>query len=158
SNFKDEIGELRSAFNRMYKKIKELINDVYISHIRKKDLELQRKQAQISALQSQINPHFLFNVLETIRMRSLLKKEDETAKIIQNMAKLLRTSITWGKDWVTVKEEVQLIQSFLEIQQYRFGDKLQYAFDVDESTFDYTIPNMLLIPFVENASIHGIEP
>ncbi|HLR74053.1 MAG TPA: histidine kinase, partial [Virgibacillus sp.] len=121
SNFRDEIGELTSAFNRMSKKIKELINDVYISHIRKKDLELQRKQSQINALQSQINPHFLFNVLETIRMRSILKKEDETAEIIEDMAKLLRNSINWGKDWVTVKEEVELIQSFLEIQQYRFG-------------------------------------
>lgn len=155
--YQDEIGELTSAFNRMSKKIKELINDVYIARIQKKDLELQRKQAQISALQSQINPHFLFNVLETIRMRSILKKEDETAKIIQNMAKLLRTSITWSKEWVTVREEIQLIQSFLEIQQYRFGDKLQYEFDVDESSLDCTIPSMSLIPFVENANIHGIE-
>lgn len=155
--YQDEIGELTSAFNRMSRKIKELINDVYIARIQKKDLELQRKQAQISALQSQINPHFLFNVLETIRMRSILKKEDETAKIIQNMAKLLRTSITWSKEWVTVREEIQLIQSFLEIQQYRFGDKLQYEFDVDESSLDCTIPSMSLIPFVENANIHGIE-
>lgn len=158
SNFQDEIGELTSAFNRMSKKIKELINDVYISHIRKKDLELQRKQSQINALQSQINPHFLFNVLETIRMRSILKKEDETAEIIEDMAKLLRNSINWGKDWVTVKEEVELIQSFLEIQQYRFGNKLQYVFDVDQSIFDCLILNMSLIPFVENASMHGIEP
>jgi len=157
-NFQDEIGELTSAFNRMSKKIKELINDVYISHIRKKDLELQRKQAQINALQSQINPHFLFNVLETIRMRSILKEEDETADIIEDMANLLRNSIHWGKDWVTVKEEVELIQSFLEIQQYRFGNKLQYVFDVDQSVLDCPILNMSLIPFVENASIHGIEP
>ncbi|KRG15303.1 sensor histidine kinase [Lederbergia galactosidilytica] len=156
-DYRDEIGELTSAFNRMSQKIKELINDVFIVRIQKKDLELQRKQAQLSALQSQINPHFLFNVLETIRMRSILKNEDETANIIKNMAQLLRTSITWGKDMVTVKEEVDLIRSFLEIQEYRFDDKMQYLISVEEETYYYSIPNMSLIPFVENASIHGIE-
>ncbi|MFC0472081.1 sensor histidine kinase [Halalkalibacter kiskunsagensis] len=155
--YKDEIGQLTSEFNRMSQKINDLINDVYIANLQKKDLELKRKQAQLSALQSQINPHFLFNSLETIRMRSLLKKESETAKIIQNMAKLLRNSITWGKDWVTVEEELKIIQCFLEIQQYRFGDKLLFEIEVDEEAKGFMIPNMSLIPFVENASIHGIE-
>ncbi len=90
-------------------------------------------------------------------MRSILKNEDETANIIKNMAQLLRTSITWGKDMVTVKEEVDLIRSFLEIQEYRFDDKMQYLISVEEETYYYSIPNMSLIPFVENASIHGIE-
>lgn len=153
----DEIGELTDAFNRMFKRIKRLINDVYVVRIQKKDVELQRKQAQLNALQTQINPHFLFNVLETIRMRSVLKKEHETADIIHNMSKFLRTSITWGKDWVTVREETELIQSFLEIQQYRYGHKLQYDIDVDSSVYEYVIPNMSLIPFVENATIHGVE-
>lgn len=157
-NYLDEIGELTDAFNRMFKRIKKLINDVYVVGIQKKDEELQRKQAQLNALQTQINPHFLFNVLETIRMRSVLKKEHETADIIHNMSKFLRTSFTWGKDWVTVKEEAQLIHSFLEIQQYRYGHKLQYDIDVDSSVYEYVIPNMLLIPFVENATIHGVEP
>lgn len=157
-NYQDEIGELTYAFNRMASKIKRLINEVYVADIQKKDLELQRKQAQLSALQSQINPHFLFNVLETIRMRSILKKENETAKIIENIAKMLRKSFIWGKDWVTVEEEIYLIQCFLEIQHYRFDDKMQYQIDVDPDASKCLIPNMSLIPFVENASIHGIEP
>jgi len=157
-NYQDEIGELTQAFNRMSSKIKKLINEVYIADIQKKDLELRRKQAQLGALQSQINPHFLFNVLETIRMRSLLKKEDETAKIIQNMAKMLRKSLMWGKDWVKVEEEIYLIKCFLEIQHYRFDDKMQYHIEVDPEVNKCLIPNMSLIPFVENASIHGIEP
>lgn len=156
--YKDEIGVLTTEFNRMSKKIKDLINDVYIARIQKKDLEIQKKETQLKALQSQINPHFLFNVLETIRMRSVLKKEEETAEIIRNMAQLLRNSITWEKDFITVKEEVQLIQAFLEIQKYRFDDKMQYSIQLADSAEHILIPNMTIIPFVENASIHGIEP
>ncbi|WP_088102737.1 sensor histidine kinase [Halalkalibacter urbisdiaboli] len=155
---KDEIGELTSEFNRMTRTINQLINDVYVANIQKKDLEIKEKQAQLSALQSQINPHFLFNALETIRMRSIIKEEVETAKIIQNMAKIFRNSLTWGKDWVTVREEMKLIICFLEIQQYRFGDKLEYHIDIEDQVYNYKIPNMAFLPFVENASIHGVEP
>ncbi|MCT8137107.1 sensor histidine kinase [Anaerobacillus sp. CMMVII] len=153
----DEIGELTKEFNRMSRTIKKLINDVYLANLEKKDLELKEKQAQLSALQSQINPHFLFNALETIRMRSVMKDESETAKIIQNMAKIFRNSLTWGKEWVTVREEMKLIICFLEIQKYRFGDKLEYHIEVDEAAHDCIIPNLAFLPFVENASIHGIE-
>lgn len=156
--YHDEIGTLTNAFNRMAKRIKNLINDVYVAGIQKRDLELQQKKTQLSALQSQINPHFLFNVLETIRMRSYMKQEYETAHIIQNMARLLRNSYTWHKDWVTVDDEVKLIKSYLEIQDYRFSDKLSYILDVEEAVKDCLIPNMIFIPFVENACIHGIEP
>lgn len=156
--YKDEIGQLTSEFNRMSKKIKDLINDVYLANLQKKDLELKSKQAQLSALQSQINPHFLFNSLETIRMRSMLKNEDETANIIKNMAKILRNSISWGKDWVTVQEELKMIQYFLEIQKYRFDEKLNYHIEVDDDAKECKIPNMAYTPFIENASIHGIEP
>jgi two-component system, sensor histidine kinase YesM len=156
--FNDEIGQLTIEYNRMSKKIKGLINDVYLANIQKKDMEIKRNRAQLSALQSQINPHFLFNALETIRMRSLMKQEMETAKIIHNMAKIFRNSLTWGKDMVTVRAEVNLITSFLEIQKYRFGDKLEYEIYIDESAEECLIPNMALLPFIENASIHGIEP
>lgn len=156
--YQDEIGELTHAFNRMASKIKRLINEVYKADIQKKNLELQRKQAQINALQSQINPHFLFNVLETIRMRSHLKREEETAKIIHYTARMLRRSFVWGKDWVTIEEEVNLIKCFLEIQHYRFDEKLQYQIDMADDVKECLIPNMSFIPFVENASIHGIEP
>lgn len=155
---RDEIGQLTREFNRMTTQIRSLIDDVYIADIQKKDLELKQRQSQLHALQSQINPHFLFNALETIRMRSLMKQENETAKIIKNMAKMFRRSLEWGGDWVTFRDELDLILCFLEIQKYRFGDKLGYRFEVDESVYDYMIPKMTLLPFIENASIHGIEP
>jgi two-component system sensor histidine kinase YesM len=155
---KDEIGQLVREFNRMTVQIKSLIDDVYIADIQKKDLELKQRQSQLHALQSQINPHFLFNALETIRMRSLIKQENETAKIIKNMAKMFRRSLEWGGEWVTFRDELDLILCFLEIQKYRFGDKLSYHFEVDESVYSCKIPKMTLLPFIENASLHGIEP
>lgn len=155
---RDEIGQLTGEFNRMTLQIKSLINDVYVADIQKKNLELERRKAQLNALQSQINPHFLFNALETIRMRSLIKKETETAKIIHNMAKILRSSLTWSKDKITVDEELGFILCFLEIQKYRFGERLDYRLDIDPSLKNCVIPKMVFLPFVENASIHGVEP
>lgn len=154
----DEIGELQSGFNRMILQIKSLINDVYIADIRRKNLEIEHFKAQLNALQSQINLHFLFNSLETIRMRSLIKNETETARIIHNLAKLLRSSLTWNKDRVTVKEELEFINCFLEIQKYRFGDRLNYRIEADPAALNVIIPKMVFLPFVENACIHGIEP
>jgi len=155
---RDEIGQLSVEFNRMIQQIKSLIDDVYIADIQKKDLELQRRKAQLNALQSQINPHFLFNALETIRMRSLMKNEAETAKIIHSMAKIFRTSLTWSKDRVMVKEEMEFILCFLEIQKYRFEDRMNYHINIDPSAYTCVVPKMMFLPFVENASIHGIEP
>lgn len=153
----DEIGQLTAEFNRMTLQIKSLIHDVYIADIQKKELLIKRNQSQLHALQSQINPHFLFNSLETIRMRSLMKKEEETARIIHSMAKIFRKSLAWGKDWVTIRDELDLVACFLDIQKYRFGDKLDYRIEADESVLGLMIPKMTLQPLVENASIHGIE-
>lgn len=154
----DEIGQLTGEFNRMTMQIRSLISDVYVADIQKKALELERRRAQLHALQSQINPHFLFNALETIRMRSMIKKETETAKIIHNMAKIFRSSLTWSQDKITVAEEMEFINCFLEIQQYRFGDRLDYQLHIDPEVMNWKVPKMAFLPFVENASIHGIEP
>lgn len=157
SGERDEVGELAVEFNRMSGRIENLINDVYESEIQKKELALRQRQAQLHALHSQINPHFLFNALETIRMRSLMKGETQTARTIQNMARIFRKSILWKRSFVTIREELELIESFLEIQKYRFDSKLEYHIGVDQSLLDIEIPKMAFLPFVENASIHGIE-
>ncbi|WP_341279656.1 sensor histidine kinase [Paenibacillus sp. FSL H8-0537] len=154
---RDEIGQLTVEFNQMMGTIKNLINEVYIADIQKKDLELKQQQAQLHALHSQINPHFLFNALESVRMRSVIKGERETAKIIHHMSQMFRQSISWSRKHVLVREELELIDSFLEIQQYRFGGKLDYSIVADPSALNRRIPKMVILPFVENASIHGIE-
>jgi two-component system, sensor histidine kinase YesM len=154
---RDEIGQLTREFNRMTVKIDSLINDVYLADIQKKDLELKQQQAQLHALHSQINPHFLFNALESVRMRSVIKGEEETADIIHNMAKMFRKSISWSRDWITVGEEIEVIQCFLEIQKYRFDEELEFEVLVDSQAVNCRIPSMTFLPFVENASIHGVE-
>jgi Predicted signal transduction protein with a C-terminal ATPase domain len=154
---RDEIGQLTGEFNRMTERIDSLITDVYLADIQKKDLEIRQRQAQLHALHSQINPHFLFNSLETIRMRSLMKGETETARTIHYMAKIFRKSISWKRSWVSIREEIELTECFLEIQKYRFGDKLQYQLTIEDAVYDQMIPKMTFLPFVENASIHGIE-
>ncbi|WP_058302298.1 sensor histidine kinase [Gorillibacterium timonense] len=156
-DYRDEIGQLTAEFNRMTLELRSLINDVYVADIQRANLELERRNAQLNALQSQINPHFLFNALETIRMRSLMKDEDETSHIIHNMAKLFRNSLVWKRDMVTVQEEMEFVHCFLEIQKYRFGDKINYRVQADADTLEEVIPKMAIVTFVENASIHGIE-
>ncbi|TAH68474.1 MAG: HAMP domain-containing protein, partial [Anaerolineaceae bacterium] len=95
----DEIGKLIRRFNLMVLRIKELIEVVFKGQAEKQSLELAKKNAELKAVQSQVNPHFLFNTLESIRMRSLLKKEEETADIIEELAILFRKSMSWGDDY-----------------------------------------------------------
>lgn len=154
---KDEIGELIGEFNKMSLQMNDLLMDIYKSDIQKKNLEIARKQAELNALQSQINPHFLFNTLETIRMRSLLKKEGETAQIIKNLSKMLRRSLNWGNDLVSISEELDFTEDFLKIQMYRFEDKLRYNIYVSDEVRNCKIPKLSIMTLVENACIHGIE-
>ncbi|PQP83371.1 sensor histidine kinase [Paenibacillus sp. PCH8] len=155
---KDEIGSLTHSYNMMVIKIKNLIEIVFKGQVERQTLELSKKQAELKALQSQVNPHFMFNTLETIRMRSLIKNELETSDIIQKLALLLRQTINWGNDLITIQEEIRFVESYLNIQQYRFGDKLKFIIQVaDSSMLAMMIPKLTILTFVENACIHGIE-
>lgn len=154
---KDEIGQLIQDFNQMAIRMDGLINDVYQASINQKNLEIEKKQAELNALHSQINPHFLFNTLETIRMRSLLKEENETANIIKSLSKLLRTSLNWGSDLVMISEELSFTEEYLKLQMYRFDDKLRYDIYADEKAKQCKIPKLSIMTLVENACIHGIE-
>ena len=119
----DEIGNLIRSYNLMVIKIKELIEVVYRKNAEQQALQISRKQAELNALQSQINPHFMFNTLESIRMRSLVKREMETAKVLEEFATIMRRVIQWDKDFVTIEEETDTVKSYLDIQKYRFGER-----------------------------------
>jgi two-component system sensor histidine kinase YesM len=153
----DEIGKLIRTYNLMILKIKNLIEVVFKGNAEKQALELSKKHAELKAIQSQVNPHFLFNTLETIRMRSLIKKEDETADIIGELALLLRRSMNWGADFVTIEEEMSFVEKYINIQKYRFGDKIKYNSHIMEKCRYYRVPKLSIGTFVENACIHGVE-
>jgi two-component system sensor histidine kinase YesM len=153
----DEIGKLIRSYNMMVIKIKDLIEVVFKGNAEKQTLELSKKQAELKAIQSQVNPHFLFNTLETIRMRSLLKGESETADIIGELAILFRKSMNWGPDFITIEEEMNFIEKYINIQKYRFGDKIRFYHYIMEECKNYQIPKLSISSFVENACVHGIE-
>lgn len=154
---KDEIGDMVHSYNLMVVQIKELIEVNFKNKERQQSLEISKKQAELNALQSQLNPHFIFNALESIRMHSILKQEKETAKILENFATLMRKNIQWNQDFITIEEECESVERYLEIQKYRFGDRLEYYLYVQEECKKCRIPKFILITFVENACVHGIE-
>ena len=153
----DEISALMWNYNRMVSRMKELIRTVYKDRLEKQGIDIARQQAELLALYSQINPHFLFNVLESIRMHCVLKKETETAAMVERLAILERQNVEWNTDDTTIEEEVSFIKAYLELQKYRFGDRLSYEIDITEECRKVKIPKLALVTFVENSCVHGVE-
>lgn len=153
----DEIGCMIRCYNLMTLRIKELVEVVFKNKEREQSLVISKKQAELNALQSQLNPHFIFNALESIRMHSILKQETETARILENFAVLMRKNIQWNQDFVSIEEECDNVERYLEIQKYRFGERLEYFLYIQEECRKRMIPRFIIITFVENACVHGIE-
>ncbi|WP_449598521.1 sensor histidine kinase [Niallia sp. Marseille-Q9988] len=155
---KDEIGDLIRSYNFMVVKIDELLGEVYKKEREQQKIELAKTKAELNALQSQVNPHFLYNTLDSIRMRNLLNGDKESATVINELALLFRRMTKWSDSYfVTVEEEIAYVQRYLNIQKYRFVDRLNFSIYVEEECKAYYIPKMLILTFVENACIHGIE-
>lgn len=154
---RDEIGNMIRNYNRMVRRTNELIQTVYKNKIKEQEILVGRKNAELLALQSQINPHFLFNALESIRMRSLLKKENETADMVEKLAIMQRQYVDWGNDSVRIEQELEFVKAYLSLQKYRFGERLNYQLDIDPECEQIRIPKLTIVTFVENACVHGIE-
>lgn len=149
-NWGGEIGVLYSSFNYMIKRINELIHEVYLSKIKEKDAELK-------ALQAQINPHFLYNTLDTVNWLAVKHNVPEISKIVNSLASILRYSINKGNDVTTVDKELKHVESYITIQKIRFKDKFEVSFNIDKRILHYKTIKLILQPLVENAIIHGIE-
>lgn len=153
----DEIGELSRSFKDMIDRINILISEVYLSNIKIKDLELEKKKAELHALQSQINPHFVFNTMESISMNLLNKGDIETCEIIRSFSKMLRRSIEWGSGITTLKSEMDFVWDYIKIQKFRHKDKIEFKIDIDQNFYNIGIPKFVVQPIVENSIYHGLE-
>lgn len=143
----DEIGQIGEAYNHMADSIQKLMEQVYL-------LELENKEAEISFLKMQINPHFLYNSLDTISWLGFAAGNEKISEISVALAKILRASIKRA-DMVTIEEEMQIVKNYLFIQESRFEDKIRVVYQVDEETRGFYMPGFLLQPLVENSIIHG---
>ncbi|MEK4882055.1 MULTISPECIES: sensor histidine kinase [Paenibacillus] len=153
----DEIGGLIRNFNRMTTTINSLINDVYKLEIQKNNLEMERVRAELNFLQSQMNPHFLFNTLNAILVVCTKNNYSDVTDIIKSLSKLLRRLLSWKEDLVTLEEEMTFIEMYLKIEKFRFRDKFDYQFEIDEQSLQYKIPKLSMQPLVENSCKHGLQ-
>lgn len=150
SKYKDEIGQLSNGFSLMIKRLKESMDNVY------KEQEALRK-AEIKSLQYQINPHFLYNTLDSIVWLARANKNKEVISMIIAITKLFRIGLSRGNDIITIKEEVDHVTSYLSIQKMRYSKKLEYEIDIPENIMNYQVVKVILQPLIENAIYHGIK-
>lgn len=127
---------------------------------RKNNAQILNKQTELTALQSQINPHFLYNTLETIRGQALIDDNEEIAKMVEALSAFFRYSISRKGNLVTLRDELANIENYMLIQRYRFNNRFSMEVlidEEDEEAFDFLIPRLIIQPVVENAIFHGLE-
>lgn len=144
----DEIDEIILAYNRQIYRINQLINENYRIH-------MAQKQAELNALQSQVNPHFIHNLLEQLRMRLMLSGEDESSRMVLLLSRLLRHSTNWKDNFISMREEITFLGYYLELQKMRYNGRISYLLDVPETVMNVLLPRFTLQPLVENSFKHG---
>jgi two-component system sensor histidine kinase YesM len=146
----NEVTELGISFNIMIGKIRELLD----SKVKEQE-NLQK--AELKALQAQINPHFLYNTLDTIVWMAETNKTDQVIEIVRALSSFFRIALSKGKDWIPISQEIEHVRSYLHIQRIRYRDILDYEVDIDDNILDGTILKLTLQPLTENALYHGIK-
>jgi two-component system, sensor histidine kinase YesM len=147
---KDEVGQLHRTFRIMIQQIDELITENYAK-------QLTIKESQFKALQAQINPHFLYNTLESINWEAKMAGQQQISRMVESLGFLLRSSISHKQSIITVGQELDIIRHYLTIQQTRFEDRLLFELDVSPPVYTCPIPKLSLQPLVENAIHHALE-
>lgn len=145
-----EVKVLSDSLNAMIDKISALLDQVTTEQIR-------LRKAELELLQAQINPHFLYNTLDTIVWLAEAGKQAEVVSMVGSLSAFFRTSLNQGKDIISIEEELTHVRSYLAIQQVRYQDILEYEIDVPKELFRCDIPKITLQPLVENALYHGIK-
>ena len=147
----DEIGELTNSFQEMLDRLNRLIQEDYQNKI-------HLREAELKALQAQINPHFLYNCLSLINSRALLAGQPEISRMSQLLSVFYRTTLNKGKSETTLESELKNVSSYLDIQKLLHEDLFEVTWQVEPDLPEVKIPNLLLQPLVENALVHGILP
>ncbi len=146
----DEFSYLIKTYNNMLKEIEGLINELYIS-------EADKREAELSALQSQINPHFLYNTLDSINWLALKHNAHDISNMVSLLSDFFRYSLSKGKNIIPLLDEIKQVESYLAIQKIRFGDKINYNINFPYEMGEFLTVKLILQPIVENSIIHGIE-
>ncbi|MBR4760444.1 MAG: histidine kinase [Lachnospiraceae bacterium] len=146
----DEMGELSYQVNRMLDRIQELMQENV-------NREVLAKDSQLKALQNQINAHFIYNVLESIKMMAEIREEYDISDAVTSLGKLLRYSMKWSTETIYVSEEIEYIKNYMALINLRFDYEIFLSLNLSESAMKQKIPKMTLQPIVENAIVHGIE-
>jgi sensor histidine kinase YesM len=146
-----EMNDLGESYNQMLNRLEDLIKQV-------KWEESLKKEAEIEALRYQLNPHFIYNTLNTIKWVAKIHKTPQISEVVSSLVRLLQASLGKKGDFITIREEISLIEDYMEIQAFRYGDNVKIEYEIDPISSVCLIPKMLLQPLVENALIHGIEP
>ncbi|MCT1796638.1 cache domain-containing sensor histidine kinase [Helcococcus kunzii] len=150
-NSSSEIQDLTTAFNQLLSKVSDLTLSIAEKEEAKRIFELK-------ALQSQINPHFIYNTLDTIMWLIEFNENEKAIEVTKSLGKILRLTLGINQDFVRLEEEVAHVKNYLEIQKIRYDDKFEYKFDISKDTEQLKIPKLILQPIVENAIYHGIKP
>ena len=152
---KDEIDEIVQTYNYMVKGLEELIEVNYKNDIKMKNILLSKREAELYALQSQVNPHFIFNMLEVIRMKLITNKDRENARMVYLMSQMLRKSLAWKKEKIKFSEEIEFTSEYLELQSRLVEGNLHFKLVCQEELKSYCVLKFILQPLVENAIKHN---
>jgi len=146
----DEIGNLEESFNNMIKWLDESIEEI-------KEHEKEKRMAELSFLQAQINPHFLYNTLSGARFLVSMNKTKEAEEMLYRFSKVLRNILPKANEMISIKEEVHIIKDYIELQKIRYPEGFEVKFFIDDNVLEYKVPALILQPIVENAIFHSME-
>ena len=150
---KDELKPLTETFNQMRTNLRQLVTEIK----QKSELDKLLKELELKSLQNQINPHFLFNTLNTVSKMAYLEEAEQTTRLIEAVAAILRYNLSDFDKASTLREEVRIVQEYFYIQQTRFGERIRFETDIEDDCLDIEIPSLILQPLIENAFMHGVE-
>lgn len=148
--YNDEIGQLTEGYNQMVNRIKELIQQNY-------EIKIQEQKAQLAALQTQINPHFLYNTLDLLYWKAIAYDQDEIAELVYSLSRLFRISLNKGNSFITYEKEAEFLSCYLTLQKSLMSERLSYTLTVPDSIKGTYLPRFLLQPLIENAIVHGLD-